>query len=46
MAILDPSKLDMIQEVVEREYLAEFPDMTGKYKAYICETADGVGVTE
>lgn len=46
MAILDPGKLDSVQEVVEREYLAEFPDMTGKYKAYICETADGVGVTE
>jgi galactokinase len=43
MAILDPKKADSIKEVVEKEYLKEFPELEGKYKAYICSTADGVG---
>ena len=43
MALIDPKYEDRIKAVVEREYLADFPEMAGKYKAYICETADGVG---
>lgn len=43
MAIIDPDKADVIKETVEREYLKEFPGLEGKYKAYICSTADGVG---
>ena len=27
---------------VEREYLARFPKLTGKYSAHLCRTADGV----
>ena len=43
MAILDPDYIDSIKEVVEREYLEEFPELTGRYQAFICDTADGVG---
>lgn len=43
MAIIDPAKADAIKETVEREYLKEFPELEGKYNAYICSTADGVG---
>lgn len=46
MAIIDPDKADEIRAVVEREYLKEFPSLAGKYKAYICSTADGVGKAE
>ena len=46
MALLDGEKSDSIKEIVEREYLAEFPDLKGKYKAYICSRADGVGKAE
>ena len=46
MALLDGEKSDRIKEIVEREYLKEFPDLKGKYKAYICSRADGVGKAE
>ena len=46
MALLDPEKAEEIKETVEREYLKEFPELKGKYKAYICSTADGVGKAE
>lgn len=46
MALIDPNKADEIRAVVEREYLKEFPSLAGKYKAYICSTADGVGKAE
>lgn len=46
MALIDPDKADEIRAVVEREYLKEFPSLAGKYKAYICSTADGVGKAE
>lgn len=43
MALIDPEFEDSIKETVEREYLKDFPEMSGRYKAYICSTADGVG---
>lgn len=46
MALVDPNKAEVIKEIVEREYLKEFPSLKGKYKAYICSTADGVGKAE
>ncbi|MGN0907702.1 MAG: galactokinase family protein [Bullifex sp.] len=46
MALLDPEKADEIKTIVEREYLKEFPSLEGKYRAYICSTADGVGKAE
>lgn len=42
VAIIDPDYADSILETVEREYLAAFPEMTGKYAGFICRTADGV----
>lgn len=46
MALIDPAYSDAICYEVEKEYLAEFPLLVGKYKAYICDTADGVGRAE
>ncbi|MBE6635605.1 MAG: GHMP kinase [Ruminococcaceae bacterium] len=42
MALIDPGYEESIKEKIEREYLAAFPDMRGKYSAHICESADGV----
>ena len=46
MALLNPEKAEEIKETVEREYLKEFPSLSGKYKAYICSTSDGAGRAE
>ncbi len=43
MALIDPSYADSIREKVEREYLAEFPLLKGRYSFHLCDTADGVG---
>ena len=42
MALIDPAKKEEIFARVEREYLARFPELTGKYSAHLCRTADGV----
>jgi len=42
MAIIDPAFRESILEHVEREYLAAFPALTGKYSAHVCRTGDGV----
>lgn len=44
MALIDPSFKESILEKIEREYLSEFPELKGKYSAYICHSADGVKV--
>ncbi len=44
MALIDPAYERSILEKVEKEYLAAFPDLAGKYSAYICESADGVNL--
>lgn len=44
MALIDPAFEKSILEKVEREYLAAFPALAGKYSAYICESADGVNL--
>lgn len=44
MALIDPAYEKSILEKVEREYLAAFPALAGKYSAYICESADGVNL--
>lgn len=43
MALIDPAKADSILANVEREYLRKFPELTGKYSAHLCCSADGVG---
>lgn len=42
MALIDPAYRESIIEKVEKEYLAAFPALKGKYSAHICNTADGV----
>lgn len=42
MALIDPAYEQSILEKVEREYLAAFPELKGKYSAHICHSADGV----
>ena len=46
MALLNQDYIDSITQVVEKEYLEEFPELMGRYQAFICDTADGVGKTE
>ena len=43
MALIDPEYAESIRETVEREYLASFPEMAGKYSFHLCESADGIG---
>ena len=42
MAIIDPAHREEIMERAEREYLASFPHLKGKYSAHICRSADGI----
>ena len=42
MALIDPAFEASILDTVEREYLAAFPHLRGKYSAHVCTTADGV----
>lgn len=42
MALIDPAYRDSILEKVEKDYLAAFPALKGKYSAHICHTANGV----
>ncbi len=42
MALIDPAFEESILERVEKEYLATFPGLRGKYSAHICTSADGV----
>ncbi len=46
MAVIDPAYAEDITRSVEEEYLAAFPALKGKYAAYICSSADGVGSGE
>lgn len=42
MAIIDPAYEQAVTENVGREYKAAFPNLSEKYGAYICHSADGV----
>ncbi len=42
MALIDPSFRGSILEKVGREYLEAFPEMAGRYSAYICHSSDGI----
>lgn len=42
MALIDPAYEEEILRKVEKEYLAAYPELKGKYSACICRTADGV----
>lgn len=42
LAIIDPEYEESIVRYVTEEYLKAFPEMEGRFSAYICESADGV----
>ncbi len=42
MAIIDPEFEQSIMEKVKCEYIKAFPELSEKYSAHICNTADGV----
>ena len=42
MAIIDPDYEEQICEQVGKEYLKAFPELEGKYAAFICKSTDGV----
>ncbi len=42
MALIDPEYCESIESYVTKEYLTKYPNLTGKYSVYICESADGV----
>lgn len=42
MAFIDPNRAEEIAAAVEKEYLAQFPELTGKYTSAVCESCDGV----
>lgn len=44
MALIDPSFRDEIFRKVESEYLADFPGLAGRYRAFICGSSDGVSL--
>ena len=43
MALIDPEKKDEIIEKITSEYLKSFPELSDKFKCYICHSANGVG---
>ena len=45
MAIADPGSVPGILDKVEREYLAIYPHLKGKYLAAVCDSADGVDLS-
>ena len=44
MALIDPAYEESIRENITREYLKSYPEMTGKYDVFICDSADGVTI--
>ena len=44
MALVDPAYIESAVASISKGYLAEFPGLEGKYEAFICDTADGVGL--
>lgn len=42
MALIDPAYRESIVTSVTERYLKEFPQLEGKYAAFICHSADGV----
>jgi len=44
MAMIDPAYEESVVRSVSEEYLKSFPEMKGKYAAFICSSADGVKI--
>ena len=45
MSLVDPEAADEVLARVEKEYLAAYPQMEGKYLGTICDTSDGVDLS-
>ena len=45
MALIDPTYEESVCRQVTEAYLKAFPEMTGKYEVFICESADGVDLS-
>ena len=46
MALIDPAYAETIETKVRKEYLKEFPGLEDKYGFFLCDSADGVGLSE
>ncbi len=46
MALIDPAYREQICQQVTSAYLKAFPTLNGKYSAHICQSDDGVDLTE
>ena len=44
MALINPAYEESITRNVTQRYLRSFPEMTGKYEVFICESANGVAL--
>ena len=44
MALIDPAYEESVVRSVSEEYLKSFPQMEGKYAAFICSSADGIKI--
>ncbi len=42
MAIIHPDAAESITEKVTHDYLAAYPELTGKFSVHICDTASGI----
>ena len=42
MALIDPAYEEAVSRQVTEQYLASYPEMTGKYEVFFCESANGV----
>ena len=42
MALIDPAYMVSISQQVTNQYLKSYPEMTGKYEVFFCDSADGV----
>ena len=44
MALVNPARVEQIEEYISRQYLDAFPEMRGRFSIHFCETADGVRI--
>lgn len=42
MALVDPEKVEAIEETVTQRYLEAYPHLAGRYSFHLCDSADGV----
>ena len=42
MALIDPAYEESVAQQVTEKYLKSFPELTGKYDVFMCESANGM----